>query len=66
MGRATAESAGDNHLSRDAPGSRLPVGGPFSFQATRSTRQRTSRCQHEELRREHRLHDPHATPSSCF
>src|SRR6185295_827321 len=49
------------HRARD-----FQSAGPFSFQATRSTGQRTSRCQHEELRREHRLDDPHATPSSCF
>src|SRR5215813_10576175 len=66
MGRATAEYAEDNHLSRDAIRLATFVGGPFSFQAARSTRQRTFRCQHEELRREHRLDDPHATPSSCF
>jgi len=29
-----------------------------------TARQRTSRCRHEEMRRESRLDDPHAIPSS--
>ena len=44
--------------------SRRPLARSVRTGTKTGTRQRTSRCRHEEMRREPRLTDPHATPSS--
>ena len=64
MGRAVASTRQDNHLSRDTRLATYQSAGLFHFRApahTGSARPAASM----KTRREHRLHDPRAIPSSC-